>query len=280
MRGLSLFKLYLNSYPWAGSCCLLAVLLLAVNSRAIEIKVATGVNGDPPYVYGDTEISTSYPGVTIDILRLIETKYDIKFIITKLPWKRVVAKVKDNQLDGGFHFSFKQKRKSFVAYPIKVGQTEPAPKYSISNRSYTLYRLQGQSIHWSGQKIIWPEARNLTVAAIRGGSIIEDLKAAGHEVLEVSNDLQLINLLLSQRVHSFVALENMIDPKIQNLPSTQRVLIEKSLPAIVNKPYYIAFSKKFYQEHKGLAWKIWQTIEEIKTNGELQKIYSRYSNKP
>ena len=116
--------------------------------------VATGVNHDPPYVYGDEEISAEFPGVTIDVLRLIEAKSDIKFIVKKRPWKRVVVEIKRNKLDGGFHFSFKEERRSFVAYPIPEGEILPDPKYSISNRSYVIYRLKGRSVHWNGKQIV------------------------------------------------------------------------------------------------------------------------------
>ena len=259
--------------------CFLISILFSPHASAIQVTVATGVNDDPPFVNGDTQIADTFPGITIEILRVIEAKYDIQFIIKKVPWKRVVAKVRDNTLDGGFHFSYKPKRKSFIAYPILNGKDMPDPKYSISNRSYVLYRLKGQSTHWNGQKIISNKPDTLNIAAIRGGSITQDIKALGHHLNEVSNDQQLLDLLIAGRVDIFVALENMLDPKIQTLTPKVRLLIEKTLPPVVNKPYYIAFSKRFYREHREVAWKIWNTIHHIKENGQLNRIYSRYSNR-
>lgn len=248
-------------------------------AEAIDVVVATGVNHDPPYVYGDEKISPVFPGVTIEILRLIETKSDMKFIIKKRPWKRVVDEIRANTLDGGFHFSYKEDRKSFVAYPIPQGKTVPDPKYSISNRSYTIYRLRGQKIYWNGKQVVMASKEKLVIGAIRGSSITDKINKLGHVLKEVDADLQLINLLLIQRVDAFIALENMLDPKIKKLDSKERILIEKSLPPVVNKPYYIAFSKKFYRNNPKRAWKVWETIELIRNSGELQAIYARYSDK-
>ncbi len=259
-----------------ASVYLIVFILFASYVRATEVVIATGINHDPPYVYGSKKISADFPGVTIDVLRLIETKIGIKFIIKKYPWKRVIHEVKNDRIDGGFHFSFKEERRSFVAYPIPEGALLPNPNYSISNRSYVIYRFKGQSIRWNGSQIVLNPNGENTIGAIRGCSIINDIKKLGHELHEVATDEQLLKLLLLKRIHAFIALENMIDPKIKTLDRKERILIEKSLPAVANKPYYIAFSKKFYRKNQKTAWKIWKIINRIKKSGELQKIFARY----
>ena len=246
-------------------------------AQALEIRVATGINSDPPYVYGDEKISDNYPGITIEILRLIEKKIHVKFIIEKLPWKRVVHEVKLNKLDGGFHFSFKENRKAFVAYPILNGKNSANPKYSISNRSYVLYKLKEENLQWDGEQIMMSPNRNIGV--IRGSSIIEKIITLGYKPFEVNTDMQLIKGLIKGRYLAFIALENMLDPKIKLLQSKEKIFIEKLPPSVVSKPYYIAFSKKFYQEHPKISWKIWKTIEEIKKNGDLDQIFMKYSNR-
>jgi len=246
-------------------------------AHSIEITVATGINDDPPYVYGDKKIIEDYPGVTIEILQLIEKKTNITFIIKKLPWKRVVYEVKINKLDGGFHFSFKEDRKSFVAYPITKGKKSANPKYSISNRSYVLYKLKEEKLQWDGKQIIM--SPKTSIGVIRGSSIIDTIITLGYKPFEVNTDLQLIKGLIKQRYSAFIALENMLDPKIKSLQLIKKISIEKLSPAVVSKPYYISFSKKFYQDHSKIAWEIWNTIELIKKSGELDKIFMKYSNK-
>ena len=252
-------------------------LMASQGILAMEVVVATGVNDDPPYVYGDEVIAQKNPGVTIEILRLIEAKNDIQFTILKQPWKRVVSNIKENKIDGGFHFSFKEKRKAFVAYPILDGEDSPRTQYSISKRAYYLYRLTGQTTHWNGHQIMGDVEGELTIAAIRGGSITQDIKSLGIQLKEVSNDLQLIKLLLTNRVHAFVALENMLDPKIDNLSFKERAQIEKTVLPMVRKDYYIAFSNDFYKKYPDVAWVIWNTIKQIKEDGELEKIFKKYA---
>jgi len=253
--------------------------LISTFVYAQEVRLATGINTDPPFVYGDFDISSEYPGITIEILKLIEKKTEVKFIIDKRPWARVVRDVKLNELDGGFHFSFKEERKSFVSYPIEKGKDIPDIDYSISNRSYVLYKLKDDTIRWNGESIVHNLNRPVEVAAIRGGSITGDLKNQGHNLLEVSTDIQMLNLLLLSRVDAIVGLENMIDAKIETLDPDQQKRIEKTYPEVVNKPYYVAFSKKFYQDHPQTAWTIWETIKLIKSSGELSEIVKRYSDR-
>ena len=258
---------------------MLLFLLISTFGSAQEVTLATGINTDPPFVYGDLDISAENPGVTIDILKLIEKKTDIKFNIHKLPWARVVKEVKENSLDGGFHFSFKEKRKSFVSYPIIEGEDLPNINYSISNRSYVLYRLKGGTIRWNGESIIFDSNRPANLAVIRGGSITGDLKSLGHNLVEVNSDKQMLQLLLFSRVDALVGLENMIDAKIKTFEPDQQILIEKTYPDVINKPYYLAFSKKFYQDHPKTVWEIWDTIKLIKSSGELAEIVRRYSDR-
>lgn len=259
------------------SCLLCVWVFLSPSAFALEVTLATGINDDPPYVYGDESITKDYPGVTIEILYLIEQKTDIEFTVLKRPWARVVEGVKTNQLDGGFHFSFKEARNSFVAYPIPQGHVLPDSKYSISNRSYVLYRLNGGKTSWDGNNITSDPQKPSAIGVIRGSSIASDIRLQNHKLVEVNTDHQLLRLLLAKRIDAFIGLENMIDSNIHVLHPDQASLIEKTSPAVVSKPYYVAFSKKFYQENKQAAWAIWHTIDQIKISGELDAIFARYA---
>lgn len=252
------------------------LLLFTSNSEGVVVTLATGINNDAPYVYGDRAIPEKRAGITIDVLKFIEKKLDVNFVIKKRPWKRVVEEVRNNKLDGGFHFSFKEKRKSFVAFPIPKGALLPEVKYSISNRSYFLYKLKLRPVYWDGGSIVMRPNQGMTIGAIRGGSIVEKLKKLGYEVFEVSTDNQLLQLLLQGRVQAIAAIKNMIDTKISALSKLDRDKIVKLDPAIVNKPYYIGFSKKFITSNFELAWKIWNLIDQMKKSGEMRIIINKY----
>lgn len=256
---------------------LCTLMLYVIPVSAIEVTVATGVNDDPPYVYGDEKISIERPGVTIEILKLIEKRTQVKFNILKQPWARVVQNVKTGKLDGGFHFSYKDERKAFVAYPIEQGQSLPDPNYSISNRSYSLYKLKGAPLQWTGESIVKASEEPILIGVIRGGSITDNIRKRGHQLLEVDRDAQLVQLLLAKRIDALVGLDNMIDAEIRALDTSKRMTIEKATPAVVSKPYYIAFSKQFYRDNPDLAWEIWKVIDLIRMSGELADIFNRYT---
>lgn len=247
-------------------------IFLLLNAHGKEILLATGINHDPPYVYGNETLSSHAPGVTIEILQQVEKMLNIKFRIVKHPWKRVVNEIKVNTLDGGFHFSFLEQRKSFVEYPIPKGKELPDPRYSISTRSYFLYKLKNVNNNLSGNKLD-------QVAAIAGGSVIPILKAKGHDVIELNTDKQMIKMLLRKRIYSFAGLDNMMDPKLSDLPAGQSDLIEKVHPPLASKPYFISFSKNFYRMNQDTVWKIWKAIDQLKKSGFVDKLFLKYSHK-
>ncbi len=249
-------------------------LSLPHNTFAIDVVLATGVNTDPPYVYGDEVIDAEHPGITIEVLKLIEARSEINFIIKKMPWSRVVHSVKKNELDGGFHFSFKPDRVSFVSYPTNMNEDEylPDSHFSLYSESYYLYRLIDYSAAWRDKN------RKLVVGVIRGSSVSSLLVELGYELKEVSHDRQLARLLLSGRIDAYAGLQNMHDAKLKQMEPEQRSLIEKVHPELSQKPYYIGFSKHFYRNHKDVAWSIWNIIADIKLSGELDDLYLKYAS--
>jgi len=175
-KGAIYVNYFLLDYAYrAGGIIYLSLILLfliAFPIHADEVMIATGVNHDPPYVYGDLEIIEPYPGVTIGVLKLIELKTNSMFNILKLPWARVVAEVKSSELNGDFHFSFSEDRKSLFVYPILGGQVAPDHRFSISNRSYFIYSLKDQAFEWNGSRISSRITKNIRIGVIRGSSII------------------------------------------------------------------------------------------------------------
>lgn len=259
------------------------LLLLPLKNFAIEVVIATGVNTDPPYVYGNEIIEDrEFPGITIEVLKMIEEKTDIHFIIKKMPWSRVVYSVKKNELDGGFHFSYKPERSSFVAYPIHKDDDLPDPRYSLHDRSYFLYSLNDEYAdglareRLSNKKRLSNQGGRLLVGVIRGSSISSHLVKLGYDLEEVSHDLQLPMLLLKGRIDAYAGLQNMHDAKLEMLEPELRSAIKKAPQELSRKPYYIVFSKKFYQNNTAIVWEIWNVISEIKHSGELNDLYLKY----
>jgi len=141
-----------------------------------------------------------------------------------------------------------------------------------------LYKLKTSSFSLDRIKTNNSQKKLNSIAIIRGGSIIDKARNLGLHINEVSTDTQLINLLQSKRVQAIIGLENMLDAKIKSLKKSEQLLIEKVLPPIISKPYYIGFSKKFYNEHPKISWDIWNSINELKENGKVLDLFEKYSS--
>jgi len=256
---------------------LVVALIGATELKAETILLGTGVNSDPPYVIGDFKIDEDTPGITIELLQLIEQKLNIEFQISMKPWARVIEEIKNNQLHGGFHFSYLKERKSFVSYPILPNQKVPDSAFSLSTRSDVLYQLKGNNVSWNGAKFVLQNERPARVGVIRGGAILFDLALNKSEVVEVNNDQQLLNLLLTKRVDGIIGLSSMLDPKLLTLEDSIQQQIEKVTPSLTTKHFYIAFSKQFEKENAELVWKIWNAIKQLKENGTFQKLERKYA---
>ena len=118
--------------------------------------------------------------------------------------------------------------------------------------------------------------KQINVAAIIKGAITHQLKNKNINLFEVSNDTQLLSLLLSSRVDAIIGLENMLDARIKELSFNQQSLIKKASAISKTEPYYLVFSKEFYKQKPETAWKIWKAIELIKQSKEFLRITESY----
>lgn len=253
--------------------------LLSTVGDQIEVRtitIATGVNSDPPFVYGDYTINWDHPGITIEILQQIEQRLGIRFTIAKHPWVRVVDEVRGNLIDGGVHFSFQPARTSFVAYPIREGEVAPDPQYSISSRSYRLYQMNTGSLSWDGSSLGGVPGSSARVGYIKGGSVYKVLRDQDITLVALSTDWQLVQMLISGRIDAIVALENMVESHIQRLSTPQQLRIRKEKLPVLHQAYYIGFSRQFFVENQELVWSIWNEIALMKESGFVSALFEKY----
>jgi len=257
----------------------LALLLTAIKTAAQTIKLGTGTNPDPPFVNADFKKSEQFPGITIDLLRKIEKRLDIKIEIIQKPWARVNEDIRFNRLDGGFHFSFLPSRLSYLSFPIKNDATQPNKQYAISLRSDVLFKLKGNPISWDGSTFSKPSKDKISLGVIRGGAIATKLRGKDYDLIEVNSNSQLTELLLQKRVDGIIGLETMINARINSLPSKVRRQIESIEPAVATTHFFVAFSNNFFKEHQELVWRIWSMFDELNQDGSLETLTEKYQTR-
>lgn len=226
---------------------------------------------NPPRHYGNgTEINWDKPGLTLELLREVEKNMGIRFEFQRVPWKRGVFLVANNQVDGLFHASFQPDRLKIGVYPTKAGQ--PDPERAIFTQRYAFYTLKDQPLLWDGQQV-----RNLSapIGVINGYSIVEDLRKFSYPLHLADTQEHLLRMLLNKRLAGIANLENMTDPLLFKHQEAYQAITKQAIP-VSEKPYYLIFSHHFYTGQRELAETIWEQIVAIRGSPAFQEIVKTY----
>lgn len=180
---------------------------------------------------------------------------EVSFKYTQAPWKRCLKNIETNVTEGCFSASFKEKRKTYGYYP---GGDSPNKSQRIHSSSYSLYVLKGANISVIGKLSI--DGLNGKVAAPAGYSIGDDLIKKGYQV-DAGASLTTHNFekLLQGRVKAVAAL-SLNGNNILSKNTKYSDKIQVITPPLIDKPYYLMFSKQFANSNRELVEKIWETI--------------------
>ncbi|OHD19565.1 MAG: hypothetical protein A2086_14450 [Spirochaetes bacterium GWD1_27_9] len=213
-----------------------------------------------PVILGNGQnIDWDKPGASVECIKLLEKKLDIKITFKRFPWKRCLEiMLKSGEADGAFNASYKKEREDFGVYPKKNGLIDESRKF---NRiSYCFYKLKESKITWDGKEI-----KNLSkkIGAPLGYSIVDDLKGMGYTVETSSSTANTLKELFVGILDLVAALETEGDYLIEKSPEFNKS-IEKLNPPIVSKNYYLMLSHQFVNKNPQLAEKIWDALAEIR----------------
>lgn len=249
---------------------ILAILFCSMSWPAMAV--------DQPLIHACSEDNDSWPwllkdrvGVTIHHLRLVEKQLGGKLEITPLPWKRCLAELKNGSMDAAFKISYSPARAAEIGdYPMQ-GDKLDAGKRLLTD-SYSLYRLKGSAASWDGKSL----KAGGPVGAQTGFSVVEQLRALGATVDEggraPGDHLQ---KLLLGRLAAVALQTEEGDASIANNPEF-RGKIEKVQPVLVEKPYFLIFSKQFHAHHAGYVEEVWSAIEQVRESAEFKKYLQNF----
>jgi polar amino acid transport system substrate-binding protein len=203
-------------------------------------------------------------GLNFELLKRVEAKVDVQFDFEKLPWKRCLAKLKSNQVDGAFSVSFSDERRQYGVFP---GNGEADSKMRMQMARYFLVRKKGGKANWDGTRFSQVDGR---IAFQLGYSIAEMLQEQKMAVDE-SNDspYNLGRKVLAGRV----AAAAMFDSDVEALMNGPLASQLEVVPApLMEKPYYLMFSHSLVKARPDLAERIWASIEEVRNGREYKKL--------
>jgi polar amino acid transport system substrate-binding protein len=252
----------------AAAALLAAALGADAAGHVVRLSYETKAN-PPRYLGEGTTIDAQRPGLTVELLRLVERRVGVRFDFVRVPWARSMYLLETNQVDGVFHGSWVAERERFASYPMKDGR--PDATRSIFTQSYHLYARKGAHVAWNGDQL----AVGGPVGTTRGYSVARWLQERGVRV-EEENDLpSSLRKVLAGRLEAYAELENMAAAVIARHGDEMRDLV-KLEPALRTVPYYLMLSKGFVKREPALAERIWSAIGEARRSPEYRELERKY----
>jgi polar amino acid transport system substrate-binding protein len=203
-------------------------------------------------------------GLNFVLLKMVEQRLDIHFDFQSIPWKRCLAQLKSNAVDGAFAVSYKPDRRELGEYP--GGQQIDASKRMHIDR-YVIIRRKGSKVEWDGKSF-----QNLdgAVGFQLGYSVGDVLRGLNLEVDEGSQRAdELARKLIAGRLGAAAVggsdaqslMRGPLAPQLEQLP----------IP-IIEKPYFLILSHAMAASRPELSARIWRAIEEARNSAAYKKI--------
>ena len=252
---------------------LVAILFLLLGqgsavAQVVEFHVAYEDKDSADHTKSTIEIP-EHPGIMVEMVRLIETRVpNLRITFSRKPWARCLVELERGAVDAIFSSSFKPERLKIGVYPMKDGKDDR--RYRIDTKSYSLYKLSDAAGTWDGKRF---DNLRQGVLAIRGYSIIDDLKKLGVAVKEVNRADDGFRMLLAGRADGFAHLTEFGDYVLKKSPEFAGIV--KVAPPIMTKDYYLQVSHQFYAKQPALVPVIWKTLAEIR-QAELERLEAKY----
>lgn len=244
---------------------LVASALPVIAADLPSIKVCSEDGDSSPWLFKDR------PGLTNSLLKMAEKKLGSKIDMVGLPWKRCTEEVKAGTYDGAVKISFSPERAvELGVYPMIGDKQDPSKRLLID--SYSLYRAKGSSVTWDGKAL----KTDGTVGAQSGFSIVAALKALNVKVddgTKTADDN--LKKLVNGRIVAVALQTEEGDTSLNDHPEYKEK-IEKMVPVLVEKPYYLMFSKQFYAKNPDHAKAVWNAIEAARESKEYKDLVKNF----
>ncbi len=246
------------------SCCISLLLALSLPMAVAaappreSVRLCFEAQDVPPWRTEKGE------GLNFVLLKMVAQRLNIDFDYQSIPWKRCLAQLKANAVDGAFAVSYKPDRRELGEYP-GGRQVDASKRMHID--SYVLIRRKGTRVDWDGKSF-----QNLdgAIGFQLGYSVGDVLRAQNVEVDEGSQRAdELARKLIAGRVAAAAVggsdastlMRGPLAPQLEQLP----------IP-IIEKPYFLILSHAMVASRPKLAERIWRAIEEARNSAAYKKI--------
>lgn len=203
-------------------------------------------------------------GLNFELLKRVESKLQISFDYELLPWKRCLAKLRANEVDGAFTVSFSDERRDFGAFP---GNLQPDARRRMHYARYFLVRRKGSDIDWDGKQFSNIDGK---IAFQLGYSVGDMLREQKVEVDE-SNDsaYNMGRKVLAGRVAAAAMMDSDVGVLMRAPIASRLEVLDVPLS---EKPYFLMLSNALVKARPELAEQIWRSIEEVRDSKDYGKL--------
>ena len=203
-------------------------------------------------------------GLNFELLKRVESKLQIYFDYELLPWKRCLAKLKANEVDGAFTVSFSDERREFGVFP---GATQADAKRRMHYARYFLVRRKGSDVSWDGKSFSKVHGK---IAFQLGYSVGDMLRAQKIEVEETGDSLHTVGRkVLTGRVAAAAVMDSDAAELMRGPLAAKLEVVDVPL---TEKPYYLMLSHALVKSRPELAEQIWKSIEDVRDSKEYRKL--------
>ena len=203
-------------------------------------------------------------GLNFELLKRIEAKLDISFDYQLLPWKRCLAKLKANEVDGAFTVSFSNERREYGAFP---GGATADVKKRMHYARYFLLRKRGSTIDWDGKQFHRLDGK----IAFQLGYSVGDLLREMRVPVDESNDspYNVGRKVITGRVAAAAMMDSDVSVLMGGPLAPQ---LEVVAAPLIEKAYYLMLSNALAKSRPELAERIWKSVEEVRNGREYGKL--------
>ncbi len=225
-------------------------------AQSITLRFAYEVEEVFPYYMGSGETTPPDPGVTPEMLRLLEKEVPgLRVELQRMPWKRCLVQLQDGEVDA-LVASFKPERMQAGVYPMKNAQPDAA--LAIDVRAFYLYKAADSALDWDGQQFTSLAG---PIGAPLGYAIVEDLQKKGANVAQSRSTATDFQKLVLGRLAGVAAFERVGDFHMRKAkPGT----VLRVGTVLATKEYYLIVSHQFMRRHPALAPALWRGLARIR----------------
>ncbi|MDT9002040.1 transporter substrate-binding domain-containing protein [Paucibacter sp. APW11] len=208
---------------------------------------------------------------------LIETaaqRLGLRLEIAAQPWKRCQIDLQRGQQDAALGMSFRAERLELGVFPMQDSEAQPDDALRMRRERYSFYKRSDQGLSWDGHRLIGAEGqplRDLVVGAQAGYSVVEQLRSLGLKVDDGTRSAEAnLEKLLRGRVQAVALLAGEGDDLIKRDPRWSQS-ISRLDPPLVEKSYYLVFSRAFFAAQPQLARQLWAELARVRESADYRR---------